>query len=48
MWGLVFGEDSNITYTEASQMDVHELGEANAAYKIYKQMKKKAMQTKKK
>jgi hypothetical protein len=47
MWGLVFGEDTNITYTEASGMDIHELAEANAAYRIYKQLKKKSMKTKK-
>lgn len=46
MWRLVFGEDTNITYEAASKMDLHELLEANAAYDMYLQAKKKAMKKK--
>ncbi|WP_156488368.1 hypothetical protein [Fictibacillus phosphorivorans] len=48
MWRLVFGEDTNISYEAASQMDIHELMEANAAYDLYLEAKKKSMKSKKK
>ncbi|MGM0806524.1 MAG: hypothetical protein ACQET8_17420 [Bacillota bacterium] len=46
MWRLVFGEDTNLTYSEVSIMDVHELGEANAAYDLYLAAKRKALKKK--
>jgi hypothetical protein len=42
MWRLVFGEDTNITFTEVSEMDWDTLMEANAAYDLYLAAKKKA------
>jgi hypothetical protein len=43
---LVFSEDSNLTFTEVSEMDLDTLAEANAAYDIYIAEKKKAMKKK--